>query len=200
MSSLGLSVSKPVPQPVQKASKGEPLNEFEQKFVDEWVKAFVKDVGRIRLSITFLELFTVLIQRGIIHPFTDVAEIPIPSNTSITITTNIPKGEVSVVTQTRFMPSANNVIAFTLQIDNREPLITDPSAVQLQYQYPLNLLEVGALIPAERYVITTLTNLTQTQQTANLMEFGGRTGKPFWDALVKAYFVVIEEETIGPQT
>ena len=160
------------------------------------VREFLSALGRVRLSINFLELFTTLIFTGKMEPHVEGLAIPVPPNYTLTIYIAIPPNKISISAEWRLTVDTDHALSLEVYVDDKK-VFSDSDVVQQNYARPINFFQIGSLLPAKRNIIIKLMNKTSSTVNVNLWEAYGRVDDMTFENIMKRYFDVILEEIKG---
>ena len=162
--------------------------------VESALSRALQNFGKIRLNINFLELFTTLIEEGIILPYDTIVPLTVPALSTIVITDTVDTGYVSVLAEERIVVGTDNALVLTAVFDTNKMTLVDPSMVQARYAYPRNYFATGALIPVRRNVVITVTNVTGSDVNLSVEDIGGKVRTDVWNKIIAKYFKTVAGE------
>ena len=160
------------------------------------LERFLRAFGRTRLSINFVELFTALIFTGKMEAKMISTLIPIPPNTTVTITSKIPLDKVVACPEIRLSFDRDHALQIFASIDNRT-IIEDYDAVMDNYRESANFFRLGAILPAKDNFTLAIRNKTNQLVNVNYMRMCGFVDKPLFTAIIEKYFRTVLSEVGG---
>jgi len=153
----------------------------------------VVPLGRVRLSVNFLELFTTLIHQGLMEPKSVGYLFPIAPSATYTIDITVPKNKISISAEWRLFVDTDHALSMNVYIDDKL-VMHDADVVQANYSHPVNFFRIGAIIPVQRSVKVVLTNGTADMVNVNLWETYGELDRKVFTGVLKKYFDTLMEE------
>ena len=152
----------------------------------------IKEMGRTRLSINFVELFTSLFAQGKADWFGMCYTYTVPPNYTLTFIEYAPKNEVSIPFAVKLWTSLDGVIKYYLYIDNKLRFY-DNAVTDANYPNYFNFLQVGALFAGkvEKRVVQ---NTSSSSVTFSEFIVYARISDIVWRKLMEKYFDVIVQE------
>jgi hypothetical protein len=157
---------------------------------------FLKVLGRTRLSINFVELFTALIFMGKMDAKMVSTPIPIPPTATVTITFKVPLDKVVACPEMRVSFDRDRALQIFASIDNKT-IIEDYDAVMDNYREPANFFRLGAILPAKDNATIVFRNKTNQTVNVNYMRMCGFVDKPLFTAVIEKYFRTVLSEVGG---
>jgi hypothetical protein len=166
-----------------------------EQLATQIAKKFLDIVGRTRLSVDTVQLFTALLVRQIGKGVWVTAPTFVPPLTTLKVVNVVPQDQVHALFEVRITAEQDHAIAYSLVIDGGKYVITDPDVVMARYTAPIDFItHIGALIAGERTFEFTIQNYTQTTQYFSVAYAEGIMERPFWDALYNKFYGVIARE------
>jgi hypothetical protein len=160
------------------------------------LERFLRALGRTRLSINFVELFTTLIFMGKMEAKMVSTPIPIPPNSTVTITFKIPLDKVVACPEMRVSFDRDHALQIFVSIDNRT-IIEDYDAVMDNYRESANFFRLGAILPVRDNATVVVKNKTNQLVNLNYMRMCGFVDKPIFTAVLEKYFRTVLSEIGG---
>jgi hypothetical protein len=155
--------------------------------------AIKEELGRTRLSINFLELFTTLIHLGKGDALAGVVVIPMPPNYTYRFKYSVPRERVLLISEAVFSTDTDHAIEFRYWFD--EKLVwEDLDMMKSNYPEAINFFRLGALKPIFDSFRVEIIN-----KTSNIVYWStcwkyGLFDKDIYDKVIKRYFDTILEE------
>ncbi|WP_125670544.1 hypothetical protein [Candidatus Methanodesulfokora washburnensis] len=164
----------------------------EEKIEEAYAKALARELGKTRLSINFLELFTALFALGKADWFGITTKWTIPPYSVLVINDYAPPGEVAVPFAVKLSPSVDFALMYYLYIDDKLRYM-DTSVYTATYSTYFNFLQVGALFAGRK---ETRKIVNTTSSSVDLIEFVtyARIPEQIWDRIIRKYFSTLSEE------
>jgi hypothetical protein len=162
----------------------------------EELEKLVRAIGRTRLSINFVELFTALIFMGKMEAKMISTPIPIPPLATVTITFKVPLDKVVACPEMRVSFDRDRALQIFASIDNKT-IIEDYDAVMDNYRDPANFFRLGAILPAKDNSTIVIKNKTNYTVNLNYMRMCGFVDKPIFTAIIEKYFRTVLSEVSG---
>jgi len=157
-----------------------------------YAKALAKALGKTRLSINFLELFTALFALGKADWFGITVTWTISPYSTLVINDYAPPGEVAVPFAVKLAPSDDGKLMYYLYIDDKLRYM-DTSVYTATYSTYFNFLQVGALF-AGRKETRKIVNTSPSSITLTEFVTYARIPEQIWDRIIKKYFSTLSEE------
>jgi hypothetical protein len=156
----------------------------------------LRAIGRTRLSINFVELFTALIFMGKMEAKMMSTPIPIPPLATVTITFKVALDKVVACPEIRLYFDRDRALQIFASIDNKV-IIEDYDAVMDNYREPANFFRLGAILPAKDNATIAFKNKTNQLVNVNYMRMCGFADKPLFTAVIEKYFRTVLSEVSG---
>jgi hypothetical protein len=163
---------------------------------EQELEGLLKALGRTRLSINFVELFTTLIFMGRMEAKMVSTPIPIPSMATVTITFKVPLGKVVSCPEIRLSFDRDHALQIFASIDNKT-IIEDYDAVMDNYREPANFFKLGAILPVKDNFTLVFRNKTNQTVNVNYMRMCGFVDKHIFTAVIEKYFRTVLSEVGG---
>jgi hypothetical protein len=157
---------------------------------------FLKALGRTRLSVNFVELFTALIFMGRMEARMVSTLIPIPPRATITITYKVPLDKVVLCPELGLSFDRDRALQIFVSIDNKL-VIEDYDAVMDNYRVPTNLFQLGALLPIKDNITVVIKNRTNQLVNLNHRRVCGFVDKTIFTTVMERYFRTVLGEIGG---
>jgi len=151
------------------------------------LERLLKALGRTRLSVNFVELFTALIFTGRMEAKMVSTPIPIPPRATITITHKVPLDKVVLCPELRLSFDRDRALQIFIGIDNKL-VVEDYDAVMDNYREPTNLFQLGALLPIKDNITVVIRNKTDQLVNMNYTRVCGFADKTIFTAVMERYF------------
>jgi hypothetical protein len=161
---------------------------MEELKMDE--KKLREELGRTRLSINFLELFTTLIHLKMGEAKAGVVVIPMPGNYTYEFTYVVPKGMVLLISEAVFYTDTDHAIEFRYWFDGKL-YWEDLDMLKENYPEAINFFRLGSLLPIEKNFTVQITNKTSSVVYWSTCWKYGLFYKDIYDKIIRKYFETI---------
>jgi hypothetical protein len=163
---------------------------------EQELEGLLKALGRTRLSINLVELFTTLIFMGKMDAKMMSTILPIPPMATVTITFKVPLDKVVACPEMRVSFDRDQALQIFVSIDNKT-IIEDYDAVMDNYREPANFFRLGAILPVKDNATIVFRNKTNQTVNVNYMRMCGFIDKPIFTTVIEKYFRTVLSELGG---
>ncbi len=137
-------------------------------------------------------IFTALITRGLMRYYSNTYTLPVLPNGTLTIERAVGSTDVSLVSQEKYVVSADNALSFKVTIDGEQRGYND-NVVQETYSVPVDWFELGALTPIYNSIKIEVTNKTSNLVYVTVTSNYGVLPRDIYESLINRYI----EEILG---
>jgi len=153
----------------------------------------VVPLGRVRLSVNFLELTTALIFNGLAEGKTLGQPYTVAAGSILTVDYAVSKNKVIVPTTWRLVVDTDHALSAKIFMDDR-PVFQDTDIVQANYAYPYTFYDMGGTTPVTRYLRFIVTNKTTSDVNLNIVISYVEADRKIFEDVLRKYFETVLKE------